>query len=138
MPESSLWMTCVWLVGVVAASIFYRLRSGKPIKPTIAHDALYSEQKAGGRWASNCLLVSVTQSEVAIVPAFPFNLMFLPEIWGNEYRIPLNDIRSAEVFRGWLMNTKIELTNGKNIPLKLKKPNSFVQALEKANSLPIS
>lgn len=60
--------------------------------------------------------------------------MFLPEIWGSEHRIPLSDIKSAEVSRGWLFNTKIELLSGKTIPLKLRQPNSFLQALNNARN----
>lgn len=131
--ESTIWFPFVWIGGLIAASIFYRLRAGRPIRPDIAHDALFTERNAGGPWASKCLLVSITTSELQVAPSFPLNLMFLPEIWGTEYRIPVSDIKSAEVFRGWFMNIRVELDSGRMITLKLKRPNSFLRALETAD-----
>ena len=134
MPDTNFWVSFIWIGAVFAASVVYRLGVGKPIRPHIPHEALFSERRAGGRWASNCLLVSITPSELKVEPSFPFNLMFLPEIWGLEHRVRLSDIKGAEVFRGLLMNTKIELISGKMIPLKLRRPNSFLQELELAVS----
>ncbi|MDC8753849.1 hypothetical protein OIK40_04240 [Erythrobacter sp. sf7] len=134
MSGSSTWFPMAGIGGAVVASIIYRLKVGKPIYPEIAPDALFAERRAGGPWASNCLLVSVTIEELRIEPAFPFNLMFLPEIWGAEYRVPISEIKSAELSRGWLMNTKIGLKDGKTISLRLKLPDSFLQALKTALS----
>jgi hypothetical protein len=84
----------IWLAVVVAASIIYRRRAGKPVIPRAPADAVFVEKGCSGNsqrnvltqlgGASNCLLVYVADQKIHVVPQFPFNLLFLPEIWGLE------------------------------------------------------
>ncbi len=78
-----------WIVFVIGVSIVFRRSRGKPLFPKVPVDAIYVEKSASGRWASNCLLVAVTQKALSVVPKFPFNLMFLPEVYGLERTIPI-------------------------------------------------
>lgn len=84
----------IWLAAVVLASIIYRRRAGKPVIPRAPADAVFVERGCSGSsqrnlltrlgGASNCLLIYVAEQNIHIVPQFPFNLMFLPEVWGLE------------------------------------------------------
>ena len=50
--------------------------------------------KLGG--ASNCLSVTLSRSALVVRPMFPFNLMFLPEIYDLEHVIARKDIKRIE------------------------------------------
>ena len=96
----------VWILLWVVASIIYRSSRGKAILPSKPKNSLFCEGWASGHsntniftklgGARNCLLVAVTPDALIIQPRFPFNLMFLPEIYGLEYRIPGLNIRAVE------------------------------------------
>ena len=87
-PDSPLMIlpAFLWLALVIAASIFYRRRVGKPIFPRAPANALFAEKRCSGNsrrsiltqigGASNCLLIYVADRTLHIVPQFPFNLMF--------------------------------------------------------------
>lgn len=92
------FLVVVWLLGWIAGSIVFRLQRGKPIVPRLPVNALFKERAASGRsrknfltaigGASNCLMVAVTADEFIVTPFFPFTLIFLPEIYGLEVRVP--------------------------------------------------
>ncbi|MBF0408695.1 MAG: hypothetical protein HQM10_15210 [Candidatus Riflebacteria bacterium] len=95
-----------WIALWIVASIFYRRSKGKPFFPRKSdHDAFY-ESTGSGRsnrnfftrlgGARNCLTVAVTDNSLIVQPKFPFNLMFLPEIYDLEYSIPKNRIHTIE------------------------------------------
>ena len=67
--------------------------------------------------ARNCLWVAVTEDSLQVGVHFPFSLMFLPEIYGLEFAVPGNRIRSAERVPGMLRNdwvrVTVERTSGK-------------------------
>jgi hypothetical protein len=134
----------LWLAAVIAASIFYRRQSGKPVIPRRPPDAAFSEGFASGRrmsnlftrlgGANNCLLVTVTPSEFMVVPRFPFNLLFMPEIFGLELRIPRSSIRSVErrkTFLGDWFTISFFTGRPDRIALKLRDPDGFARALGK-------
>lgn len=119
-----------WILFVVGASIAFRRWKGKPVFPKIPADAIYVDKWASGRWASNCLLVTVTGKTLSVVPKFPFNLMFLPEIYGLERTIPLNSIRDVRRLRSLGIFNNIAVDYGDaELRLKVRKPDAFVGAI---------
>lgn len=96
-----------WLSAWIVGSIIYRQRTGKPLFPRVPDNAVFAEAWRSGRslknlltrvgGARNCLLVYVADGAVTIVPVFPFNLMFLPEIYGLERTASTRDVRVTPV-----------------------------------------
>lgn len=97
-PAAFTWLTFLavgWITLAIAVSIAFRKKRGKPIFPKAPPDALFAERGCSGRsldtpWARiggarNCLLVALTPQRLAIVPIFPFDLIFLPEIYGLDH-----------------------------------------------------
>ena len=121
-----------WVAAWIAASVIYRTRVGKPLFPNLPRDAIYSERSASAPFASRCLLVAVTDEQVTIAPGFPFNLMFLPEIYGLEQRIPLDSISEIKAQNGFLIAHNVVLIYGperKRLRLRVKRPDEFVSAV---------
>lgn len=92
-----------WVGIIIVASIIYKVKSGKKLKPIDLGEILYQENGVSGSshksiltrlgGARNCLLVTATKNEIDIHPSFPFNLMFLPEIYDLKHRIAVKDIK---------------------------------------------
>ncbi|MGH8649960.1 MAG: hypothetical protein ACREUP_11760, partial [Burkholderiales bacterium] len=65
-------------------------------------------------------------------PIFPFNLMFLPEIYGLEYRIPRKNIRSVVERKSFvgrrIINLEFSTPDGKqhSIDLRLRGMDQFL------------
>ena len=98
--------------------------------PTVPTDAIYADKRASGRWARNCLLVAVTDKALSVVPKFPFNLMFLPEIYGLERTIPLRNIRDVRRLRGLGLGNNVAVDYGETeLRLKVRNPQAFIDAL---------
>jgi len=103
------FVTVGGLLLVATASIVYRVRTGRYVFRPHLTNAVFSETWASGRshrdWitrlgaASGCLWVAVTPDELLVGPHFPFNLMFMPEMYGLEYRASGADIESVELSR---------------------------------------
>jgi hypothetical protein len=101
-------LTCVLigLVGVLMLSVLYRALQGKPFVPPKVAAAQFYETWRSGRsnktWLAqyagfpNCLWIVVTQEYLMVGPHFPFMLLFLPEVFGMEYRIPGRNILAIE------------------------------------------
>jgi hypothetical protein len=139
----------LWIGLVVAASVIYRRSKGKAIYPSKPKDSLYYEGWASGHsnsniltklgGARNCLSVAVTADSLIIQLRFPFNLMFLPEIYGLEYHISGSSIRSLEK-KGRLFWKGVEVqfidTDGglKSLSLYLKNTDDFVAAIGKLSA----
>ena len=84
-----------------------------------------------GDFASNCLLVAVTDTTLIVVPQFPFNLMFLPAIYGLERNIPLATIKVVEIVKGFL-GKSVLITYGdtdRRLRLKVREPFALENAL---------
>ena len=136
------WAGLAWIVTVVGISVAYRLRRGKPIFPGRPVGTTFLARRASGRsldtpWgrlggASNCLQVAVMPDVLLVTPTFPFNLMFLPEIYGLEHRIPLRAITGVEQHRG-LLGSSVLVSFGTDKPhrieLRVKKPEALTAAL---------
>jgi len=141
-----------WILLCIGASVIYRRSHGKAIYPSKPRESLYYEGWASGhsnsniftklRGASRCLMVAVTPDSLIVQPRFPFNLMFMPEIYGLEYHIPGLNIRSVEkkgtLFKG--VEVQFIDTNGgeKSVRLYLKKTDEFISALGKISSIAVA
>jgi hypothetical protein len=99
-------LALAWVTLVVGVSIVFRRKRGKPLFRPDFPNLRFLETWCSGRslrnpltrlgGASGCLWVAVTDAELLIVPHFPFNLMFLPEIYRLEHRLRGGDILSVE------------------------------------------
>ena len=86
--------------------------------------------------ASRCLIVAVTDEALIVGPRFPFNLMFLPEVWGMEYNIPISDVAEVRTKRSWL-GTNVRVLHGESryaFGLKVLDPDAFAGAVWRAQS----
>jgi hypothetical protein len=123
-----------WILLVIGLSVAFRHSKGKPVFPAIPADAIYVDKRASGRWASNCLLVAVTDRALSVVPKFPFNLMFLPEIYGLERTIPVRSIREVRRLRGFGLGNNVAVDYGEaELRLKVRNPGAFVDALARSS-----
>lgn len=83
---------------VLLLSVAYRLYKGKPIfRPDFDQVRFLDTWRSG--WSDrdtltrlgggrNCLWIVVTQDELWISPHFPFSLLFIPEAFHLDFRIP--------------------------------------------------
>lgn len=106
-------------------------------------DAVFIETAASGHsnraWytklggASRCLVVAVTGTRLLIHPRFPFNLMFLPEIYGLEHDVAAERVTRAEVGYDRPGSVRLEFRDSddrlQDVTLYLQKPSDFVKAL---------
>jgi hypothetical protein len=134
----------VWLIGWLLVSLAFRKARGKPIFYRKPKAPIFRQWNASGNYernfltkfggAHNCLVVQVAENELDIHPFVPFNWLFLPEIYGLEFRIPLTRIKAAKIVKK-LLWTKVELefktSEGENekISLWLKNPEEFIRAI---------
>lgn len=139
-------LVLTWIGFWIAASILYRKSRGKPIYPREPDNALYFESWASGHsrrnvftvigGARNCLMVAVTPEALIVRPRFPFNLLFLPEIYDLEYEVPRKSVCSVKT-RDGLFNrsVRIELEprpgERRTLQLQLKNRDEFLRALDR-------
>jgi hypothetical protein len=89
-------------VGIASSSVLYRLQKTKPIMRVDFPQPRFSELWCSGRsdrnslarvaFAKNILWMIVTKDELHVSPHFPFSLMFLPEAFGLDHRVPGKNI----------------------------------------------
>ena len=135
--------TIVWLLFWIVASVIYRKINNKKIESLPQKKIVYVDKGASGRslknWytrlggASRCLVITVTDSVIIIRPFFPFNLMFLPEIFDMEHLISISDILNVEV-KSSLPGKRVviefkKLHTTKIIELTLNDSSSFVNLI---------
>lgn len=131
-----------WLTFWIGASVIYRRSAGKDIVPRAPADAIFVQSWCSGRslrnWrtrvggARNCLLVYIAGGELVVTPKFPFTLLFLPEIYGLEVRIPLTSISSVEQKRRFLGDSVLISLVGEERPmleLQLSDEGRFLRVL---------
>lgn len=133
-----------WIMLWIGASIFYRKSKGKPIFPRKPEHPVFFESSGSGHsnrnfltklgGARNCLSVAVTEDSLIVQPIFPFNLMFLPEIYGLEYNIPRKNIRTIvekKAFLGRIVTLEFATSDGEqhSIELRLRGMDQFLKAL---------
>ena len=72
-----------------------------------------------------------------IHPFPPFNWLFLPEIYGLEYRVPLTNVRSAELRKRFFrssVDVVLQADEGETkVSLFLAYPDEFLKALGMTN-----
>ena len=132
----------IWIAGWIGTSIVFRLNRGKPIYPKPPTDVVYKEGWGSGRsldtwWgrlggASNCLIIAVTRDRLVVTPRFPFNLMFLPEVYGLELTAPLSKVRVENPASGLFKSRVIIAVDGADnsrMELKLRDRQAFLSAL---------
>lgn len=147
------FIASIWVVLGVTTSIVYCLRKLKAVPKIEQRDILFREWRASGAshrsfftrlgGARNCLVVTVTKTELHVYPIFPFNLMFLPQINDLEHHIPLDRITNITIKKGFLRRRTLivdffgEDCGKKEIELTLKSPDDFLSALEKGERKPL-
>lgn len=134
-----------WVVACLVASVVYRRRRGKPIRSKAPAGSVYVERWTSGRsnrdlvarlgGATNCLLVAVTPDLLVVRPHFPFNLMFLPELFGLELEIPRSAIARVEHKRGFFCSTvavNFRAADGRpsSVELRLRNAAEFLAHLQ--------
>jgi len=134
-----------WVILVFVISAVYRWRHNKPLLTRKPTDASFLETwtsghsnrsiltKLGG--ARSCLLVAVTPNHLVVRPHFPFNLLFLPEVYDLDYVIPRKDIRSVkEKARTFGNSIEVVFSSSsaeqRSIELRLRHPKQFLKVLE--------
>jgi hypothetical protein len=139
---------CVAWVGFwLVISAYLRRRSGKPLFPTMPIDAAFKENACSGRSLKNLLTsiggahgalqIYVKGGNLVITPLFPFNLLFLPEIYGLDYEVPVRRIsrveRNSSLFGESL---RIHFENGAppSVEVRVRKPEELIQALARPTS----
>lgn len=127
-----------------AASIVYRLKTGKPLFARPAPGSTFSERWASGRagagllarlgTAKNCLHVQVDARSLRIHPHFPITLGFVPEIYGMDHVVPLEAVRSASILGGryaQAVEVRYALPGGEEqvLQLLLRRAEAFIAAV---------
>jgi hypothetical protein len=136
----------IWIATVFLVSILYRLRSGKQLFPRVPANATFSEAWTSGRslksvlsrigGARNCLLVYIAGGTLTVTPIFPFNLMFLPEIFGLEFSVPVTKIgvQQLDGIFGKRLRISTEGSSREQIELSLRDPLGFQRAIAAKNN----
>lgn len=136
----------IWIAGWIAISVLYRLKAGKPVFPRAPKTAVFSEAWASGRslaniltrmgGARNCLLVYVADGMLTVIPVFPFNLMFLPEIFGLEVTAPTTmlGVEQVDGLFGKRLRISVEGSTREKIELSVRDPNGLQGAISAKNS----
>lgn len=144
----------VCLVIWVAISIVYCLRKLKAVPKIDKRDLLFREWRASGvshrsiftrfGGARKCLMVTVTKTDLHVIPIFPMNQMFLPRINDLEHHIPLDRITNITSKKRFLRRRTLVVgffgqdCGKKEIELTLKSSENFLSALEKSERTPLS
>jgi hypothetical protein len=131
-----------WIALIYGISIVVRRANGKPIFPRVPDGAVYAEKWASARWASNCLIVAITGEALSVVPRFPFNMGFMPEIYGLERTIPIHSIREVRRLRsfGLFNNVAVVYDDGvqRELRLKVRNPEGLIDALRRSPNIRFS
>ena len=142
-----LWfsLSALWVAGWVLASIIHRRAHGRPILFRTVPNAEFVESAASGHshrtWytklggASRCLVVAINRGQLIIRPQFPFNLMFLPEVYGLEHDVPVDRVSNVEIKPGRFrtgVDVQFRSTESTNehVTLYLRRPEDFVRILK--------
>ena len=138
-------LALLWIASVIVASVVYRRSTGKPVLFFTLHSASFLEGAASGHSndnffrqmgnARNCLVVGVVADRLIVRPFFPFNLMFLPEIWALEHEIRVRDVVRVELdelfWRKRLVVTfRDERAEARSLTLYLRAPEQLAALLQ--------
>jgi hypothetical protein len=137
-PAILFFLPIAWLAFWIGVSILYRRSKGKPVFPRVPRNALFAEAWRSGSsqknfltqlgGAKNCLLVYVADGTLTITPVFPFNLMFLAEIYGLDVNAPVSQVQVTPL--DGLASKRLRLTiEEKRFELRLNDVRGFEEAL---------
>lgn len=144
-PEIAPYLGFAWILLIATLSAIYRSNKGKPVLFWTIPDAdfivHFASGHAGRKWflgfggASNCLVVAVAGGRFIVRPWFPFNLLFLPEIFGIECDVPVERVTSVDCSRSHFSVYKIvidfrdELMQTHTISLMMRNPERLLEFL---------
>jgi hypothetical protein len=85
--------------------------------------------------AQNCLLVYVADGMLTVVPVFPFNLMFLPEIFGLELTVPtaLVGVEQVEGLFGKRLRISTDSPTREEFELSVRDPHGLQESVSAKN-----
>jgi hypothetical protein len=137
----------VAFLALATGSVLYRLQKTKPIMKPDFPDPRFSEAWCSGRSdrnvlarlfvAKNFLWVVVTKDYLQVSPHFPFSLLFLPEAFGLDHRIPgktILDVRetsSAVLGPSVLIQYRHATGDEEYLELRVHNATALTQALAK-------
>jgi hypothetical protein len=138
-------ITAIVLIGIITGSIVYRLQKSKPILKSEFSEPRFSDKWCSGRSdrnalarlaiAKNILWVTVTNKELHVSPHFPFSLIFLPEAFGLDHRIPgrtildVQEVSSTSLGRGVLVKYRHATGDEENLELWVSDAPTLRRAL---------
>jgi hypothetical protein len=131
---------------VVLASICYRAWKGKNRLSIAPFDLTFSEKwvsgfshksfltRLGAR--ASCLTVELSRNALVVRPMFPFNLLFLPEVYDLEHFIRRDEIKciqpgAEQDGKGRIVIEFESAGREKRIELMLKNRQEFLRALNR-------
>ena len=80
------------------------------------------------------MLVALTPQKLTIIPIFPFNLIFLPEIYGLDHSLDISVIREV-VDRKGILSRRLTITYAdpkfRRVELRLRHHDAFIGSLQK-------
>ncbi len=134
-----------WVLFIGILSAIYRTKKGKPVLFWSVPDAdfivHFASGHAGRNWlfafgaANSCLVVAVAHGRFIVRPWFPFNLLFLPEIFGIECDVPVDWVTSADCsdsrfsIRRVVIDFHDELLQPHTISLRFRDPERLLDFL---------
>ncbi|WP_395327299.1 hypothetical protein WBP06_10660 [Novosphingobium sp. BL-8H] len=135
-------LSFLWIAAVIIGSALFRRSRGKPLFPKAPENAQFAEKGRSGRslgglisrvgGARNCLLVFVCDDRLIVTPQFPFNLMFLPEIYRLDVDVPIDTVTSITPIGG-LFRKALRIEFGQNgvppVELFVHNEDRFISAL---------
>lgn len=145
-PEFIPYLGLAWVAFIALLSAAYRTNKGKPVLFWTISDAEFIVHFASGHkgrslfyslgGASSCLVVAVAHGRFVVRPWFPFNLMFLPEIFGLECDIPLDRVVSVELpfsrfsVRRIMVRYRDEFLQDHSLSLRFRDPERLMERLQ--------
>jgi len=150
--ESLPFLGLAWVLFVAVLSGIYRANKGKPVFFWSVPSAQFIVHFASGHsgrsllsalaGANSCLVVAIANGRFIVRPWFPFNLLFLPEIYGIECDVPLDWVVSAECpdsrfsVRRIVVQYHDEFLQTRTLSLRFRDPERLLSLLSVAGELP--
>ena len=146
--ELAPYLGLAWVLFVAVLSVIYRTNKGKPVLfwsvPNADFIVHFASGHGGRSWfhgfagANSCLVVAVARGRFIVRPWFPFNLLFLPEIFGIECDVPLEWVTSVDCsesrfsIRRIVIEFNDELLQPRAISLRLRDTERLLEFLPAA------
>jgi hypothetical protein len=137
--------TLLLFLTLAVSSVLYRLSKAKPLLRSDFPDSRFTETWSSGQSNRNILArlagakgflwIIVTKDHLHASPHFPFNLMFLPEAFGWDHRVPgktIVDVREtspASQRRGVLIRYRHATGDEELLELQVSNVPALMKAL---------